>query len=305
MMKKLRLAAVALICTLAVLVCGCASFTERGAAATAPPPAAAAFPVTPATTTRIEYGPEPDRFGDLYLPTSSSTALPVVVMIHGGGWRQETPLDYFAPLSRSLADAGVAVWNIEYRRVGGAGGYPTTLLDVAAAVDALADVVQARADGRLDLSRVVVAGHSAGGQLAAWVASRHVLPPGSPGAEPRVRPRAATVMAGVFDLPRAVSTGDAFLVRFLGGSPAHVPDRYAVASPIRHLPTRVPIHAIHGNADRTVPVEQSRMYVDAARGAGDQASLTVMPGVGHGEFGNVTSPAWRLAQASILAQATV
>ena len=109
----------------------------------------------------------------------------MVVMVHGGGWLEDHDLSYFEPLSQSLADEGVAVWNIEYRRVGGTGGWPATLADVDDATDALATSVQEAAGGRLDLEQVHLAGHSAGGHLAAWIAGRHTLPPEAPGAQPR------------------------------------------------------------------------------------------------------------------------
>ena len=87
------------------------------------------------------------------------------------------------PLARDLAARGFAAWNIEYRRVGQeGGGWPGTLEDVAAAADAVPGL-----DG-VDPSRVVTVGHSAGGHLALWLAARHRIAAGAPGAEPRLRP---------------------------------------------------------------------------------------------------------------------
>ncbi|NLU83668.1 alpha/beta fold hydrolase [Rhodococcus sp. HNM0569] len=296
-MTSLRWAALVLTTTCAVLmsaalVSGCASLTESSAAST---PA----PVVPASTVRVAYGTEPDQFGDLYLPATSARAIPVVVMIHGGGWHQKRDLTYFAPLAQSLVDRGVAVWNIEYRRTGGAGGWPMTLADANDAVEALAGTVQGAAGGRLDLARVHLAGHSAGGQLAAYVASRHNLPTSAPGAQPNIRAVSLTTMAGVFDLSRAYSAGDRFLPAFLG-APADVPDRYAVASPILHLPLGLRVNALHGALDLTVPADQSTRFVDAARIAGDPASVQILPFAGHGDFGNAMSPAWFVAHQTIL-----
>ncbi|MEV0759029.1 alpha/beta fold hydrolase [Nocardia sp. NPDC050435] len=257
----------------------------------------------PAVSQRIPYGPEPDTFGDLYLPEGTVGRLPVVVMIHGGGWAQNRTLTHFAPISHSLAEAGVAVWSIEYRRVHGAGGWPVTLADVAAAVAALATVVQARAGHRLDLRRVHLAGHSAGGHLAAWVAGRHTLPAEAPGVRPGFRPRSAILMAGVLDLELAATHGrDAFVRDLLGGLPDQVPERYRTASPIRQLPVGVRLLAVHGDADRVVPLDQSRRYVDTAIARGDNARLLVLPGVGHAEFVDVASAAWARTRQTILEQ---
>lgn len=249
---------------------------------------------------RIAYGEDPENFGVLHLPDSPGPH-PVVVMVHGGGWLENHDLSYFEPLARSLTDAGVAVWNIEYRRVGGSGGWPTTLADVDDATEALATVVQKEAPARLDLDRVHLAGHSAGGHLAAWIAGRHTLSSDAPGAQPKVMPRSATIMAGVFDLSLAATAGhDGFVRQLLDGLPQEHPDRYEMASPINHLPIGLPVTALHGSADETVDPVQSRSYTEAANSAGDPAELRMIDGVGHGDFGNVDSPAWALAKRTIL-----
>lgn len=279
--------------TAIAFVSSCAAPAEPAAEQTLPPsPALIAAPSN--DPIRLLYGPDADNVGDLYLPDNDAESLPVVVMIHGGGWQKALGSSYFAPISRAVADQGIAVWNIEYRR--GTGNWIDTLADVDNATEALATTVQEAAGGRLDLDRVHVAGHSAGGQLAAWLAGRHTLPSSSPGAQPRIMPRSATVMAGVFDMARAASIGgDKFVPAFLGGMPDQVPDRYRVASPIDHLPIGVRVSALHGDSDKTVSVNQSTVYVDAARAAGDPAELTVLPGVGHDDFVHSDSVAWSTA----------
>ncbi|WP_233266842.1 alpha/beta hydrolase family protein [Tomitella fengzijianii] len=253
-----------------------------------------------ARTMRVVYGADASDYGILHLPPGDGP-FPVVVMIHGGGWVQQQGLDYFEPLADSIASAGAAVWNIEYRRVGGAGGWPATLADVDDAVDAVAGPVQEEAGGRLDLGRVFVAGHSAGGHLAAWAVGRHTLPPGAPGHRPEVRLQGAVIMAGVFELSLAVEHGhDRFVGGLLGGSPKQFPGRYAVASPTEHLPVGVPVIALHGSADSVVLPEQSSGYVDAATKAGDPARLQILDGVGHADFGDVDGRAWREARQAIM-----
>ncbi|WP_280319711.1 alpha/beta hydrolase family protein [Nocardia wallacei] len=259
---------------------------------------AAGAPATPDTPLRIGYGNAADTYGDLYLPASGRGPYPVVVLVHGGSWAQYRTLAQFAPQSTALAQQGVAVWNIEYRRVNGAGGWPITLTDVDQAVEALATVVQQRCGGRLDLRRVHLAGHSAGGHLAALTAGRHAA---NPGARQAVRIRSLTVLAGVLDPVLAVRNGrDGAVRKLLGGTPDEVPDRYLAASPIEQLPRGIHVSALHGEADRVVDLEQSRRYVAAATRAGNSTDLQILPGVGHAEFTAPASAAWAGAWKTIL-----
>src|SRR5215472_15163769 len=87
---------------------------------------------------RIPYGNAQSQFGELWLPQSSGAPAPVVVLVHGGCWRRSYGLDLMAPMAKDLRDRGLAVWNIEYRRLGEpGGGYPGTFADVGQAFDAL------------------------------------------------------------------------------------------------------------------------------------------------------------------------
>lgn len=108
-------------------------------------------------------------------------------------------------------------------------------------------------------------------------------------------------MAGVFDLNLAVTHGhDRFVGGLLGGDPVQQPERYAIASPVEHLPVGMPVIAVHGAADQVVLPEQSVGYVEEARAAGDPARLVTLDGVGHAEFGDVGSDAWHRAKELIL-----
>ncbi|WP_324194009.1 alpha/beta hydrolase family protein [Nocardia blacklockiae] len=289
--KRGRLRALAVTAVLAAV-----AFTTGYGAVEPAAPAVAAIgaPATPDAPLRIDYGSGPDTFGDLYLPAGGTGPYPVVVLIHGGSWAQYRTLAQFAPQATALARQGVAVWNVEYRRVNGAGGWPVTLTDVDDAVTALATVVQQRSGRRLDLRRVHLAGHSAGGHLAAWVAGRHASP--DPAARRGIRIRSLTVLAGVLDPVLAVRNGrDGAVRKLLGGGPEEVPERYQEASPIAHLPRGIHVSALHGEADRVVDPEQSRRYVAAARAAGNTTDLQLLPGVGHAEFTTPTSSAWASA----------
>ena len=227
-----------------------------------------------AAVSTIAYGDHPDQVADLSLPEGAGQH-PVVVLVHGGFWREQYRRDLMTPLARDLVGRGYAVWNIEYRRVGGAGGWPETFEDAAAAIDHLATL-----DARLDLHRVATVGHSAGGHLAMWLASRHRLADGAPGADPQVRPIFAVSQAGVVDLDLAARNGlgGGAAPALMGGGPGEVPDRYAAGDPAALVPIDIPSLLVHGRDDTTVPLRQSEAYVDAADEAGDPARLAVVDG---------------------------
>ena len=136
---------------------------------------------------RVAYGADPFQFGELRLPPGGGPH-PVAVVIHGGFWRAAYSLDHIGHLCEALRAEGVATWSLEYRRIGNSGGgWPGTLEDVAAGVEYLREMGPKH---RLDLGRVVVVGHSAGGQLALWVAGRGGV-------------QGVVSLAGVADLRRA------------------------------------------------------------------------------------------------------
>ncbi|MGD9985711.1 alpha/beta hydrolase family protein [Pseudonocardia sp.] len=247
------------------------------------------------TPTRLDYGTGPAQFVELTLPPGGADIRGTVVVIHGGFWRARYDLALGRPLAATLAAAGFAAWNIEYRRVGAGGGWPATFDDVAAAVDLLAG------QEWLDPDRVVAVGHSAGGHLAAWLAARPGLPAGSPGAGPAVRLRGAVSQAGVLDLVDAArnEVGRGAVDDLLGGTPAEHPDRYGLASPAERLPVGVPVICVHGDADVNVPLRQSERYVAAARAAGDPAELVVLPGVDHFAVIDPATEAWRACESGI------
>lgn len=244
----------------------------------------------------VRYGAGADQFGQLW-PASGGAAgaAPVVVLLHGGYWRALYGLDLMQPLAASLAAAGYAVWNLEYRRIGSpGGGWPGTLLDVAGGVDALADL----ADRGLDPGRVAVVGHSAGGHLALWVCAAHQLAgtrlDGVPVPRLRVRPGFVVSLAGVCDLTEAARQGlsRGAARELLGGDPAQVPERYRLACPTRLLPSGVPQLVVHGTEDADVPYEFGPRYAAAAAAAGDRCEMLTLPGVEHFALIDPASSAW-------------
>lgn len=265
----------------------------------------------------VRYGDGPSQFAQLYLPAGDG-AVPVVVVVHGGFWRQRYNIDLAKPLAADLAGYGVAGYAIEYGRVGddGSGGWPQTFIDVAAAVDELALSGQLLAEGRLDLSRVVAVGHSAGGHLAGWLAHRTVLPScplgeisfdsaasagiGSGGIEAGglspdgVALLGAVSQAGVLDLRGACAErlGDGAVIDFLGGTATEFPERYDYASPLSHVGDGARVVCVHGTADDDVPLSQSERYVDAAHAAGDPVELVRLPGATHMDLIDPAHDAW-------------
>jgi acetyl esterase/lipase len=236
------------------------------------------------------YGRARCQFGELFLPLGDGP-FPVAVVLHGGFWKAQHGRKQTRALCADLTARGWAAWNVEYRRLGrlSGGGYPETLDDVAAAVDHLAEV-PAHDEGVLDHTRVVAIGHSAGGHLAAWLATRE---------RPRVAVTGVVSQAGVLDLRLAsdLRLSDDIVHRFLGGAPGDVPERYARASPAERLPLGVPALLTHGGRDDIVPPVMSERFADAAGAAGDEVELVLEPGEGH--FGHLDpeNALWRAVTA--------
>ncbi|OFW53514.1 MAG: esterase, partial [Actinobacteria bacterium RBG_16_67_10] len=194
------------------------------------------------------------------------------MVVHGGYWRARYDRSLTTELCLDLADRGLAAWNVEYRRVESGGGWPETFEDVAAGVDALADL-----DAALDLERVVAIGHSAGGQLVFWAAARPMLPQDAPGARPRVRVAAAVSQAGVLDLRLAAQLrASAEPTRALLGDPDEHANRYELASPRERVPLGIPQLVLHGDRDDIVSIRIATSYAEAARVAGDDCELVLL-----------------------------
>jgi acetyl esterase/lipase len=264
-------------------------------------PAAGASPTTKATMQQIPYGSDASQFGGLHLPVGAGK-VPVAVVVHGGYWGSSYGNSLGAPLARDLTTIGVAAWNIEYRRLGIGGGWPGTFADVARAMDSLATLVQTAAGGRLDLEHVVVIGHSAGGQIAAWLAGRHKLKVGDIGASPTVRPVGYVAQAGVLDLVSAFdqNLGGGAVSRLMGGSPQNHPERYAVGSPLALLPYGIPGTLVHGLDDQVVPIQQSDTFAAKAKKLGDDVTEVRMPGVDHFMLIDPATPAWAASRTAAL-----
>jgi acetyl esterase/lipase len=246
----------------------------------------------PSYDLRIVYGSDPNQFLDLRLPTAKGVSHPLVINIHGGFWRAKYNLDHAGHLCAALTAKGTVTANVEYRRVGNeGGGWPGTFSDIRSAYQFL---IQTAQKYNVDTQRVVVMGHSAGGQLALCLAAH----------EPRVR--AVISLAGVVDLQRAYQlhlSHDA-VVEFLGGTPAEVPDHYREADPMQLSIVKPRQWLIHGTADQDVPPAFSRDYVASKqRRTGtskEDVHLLEITGADHFDVIDPRSGAWAQVEKAAL-----
>jgi acetyl esterase/lipase len=228
----------------------------------------------------VRYGDHPEHLLDVHLPTTRTDAAPVVVFVHGGFWRQQFDRTHTRPLAQALAGDGWAVVTPEYRRTGGDGGWPRTVDDVGAALEQVPRIDEL-APGRLDLTDVTLAGHSAGGHLAMW----HALRP-----DPALRVRHVVALAPVADLHEAHARGlgDGAVAELMGGGPDELPEAYDAANPVRWLPadgaTGPGVTVVHGDQDVQVPVDMSRGLPGV--------SYVEVPGADHFALIDPLSAAW-------------
>jgi acetyl esterase/lipase len=279
------LAASALFAAAALWACG-----PSGKAATAEPPAPSTTPIAlkdltsrprPTGAIRLAYGPEKAQFVDLWLPAGKGPHQ-VVVLVHGGCWQSSYGLDLMDWAADDLRRRGVAVWNIEYRRLGEpGGGYPGTFQDVGKAMDLLG--ASAGKYG-LKLDQVVAIGHSAGGHLALWAAARSRLPNASPlrTADPQ-RIDAVIAIGGLGDLqsPSDACGGADTVAQLIGPASKARPDPLSDTSPVSLEPFKARQILVHGSLDKIAPTAFGIAYRDKARTRGATVELTVVEGQSH------------------------
>jgi acetyl esterase/lipase len=269
-----------------------AAAQQRGAAELASAP-------VPEGARRIAYGTDPMQFGELRLPARNGPH-PVAIVVHGGCWVAKlrnydevaVSLAAMRPMANALTEAGVATWNIEYRRIDQpGGGWPGTFLDVAAAADFLRTIA---AREQLDLTRVVAIGHSAGGHLAMWLAARAKVPVRSElYANDPLRLTGSINLDGPPDLKATLPVekqicGSGVVTTMMGGTPDSQADRYRAGSPIEMLPFGGHQIMLAG----AMFGAQAQPYADAARKAGDRFEDKVYEKAGHFLFIDPESAIW-------------
>ena len=244
------------------------------------------FLTPPLADARLTYGPDENQFVDLRLPKAKGPH-PLAIGIHGGFWRAKYDLQYFGHLCAALAAKGIATANLEYRRVGNAGGgWPGTFADIRSAYQFL---VQSASQHSFDPHRVMAIGHSAGGQLALCLAAHEKGMKG------------VVSLAGVVDLQQAYAlhlSNDA-VVEFLGGTPAEIGDHYREADPMK-LAIASRQRLVHGAKDDIVPPIFSRDYVSAKRKMKEDARLVEIADAGHFDVVDPRSKAWKVVETTVM-----
>jgi acetyl esterase/lipase len=252
---------------------------------------------------RIAYGSEASQFGELRLPPGAGPH-PTVVLIHGGCWRADyATLAAIAPMADALKADGIATWSIEYRRLGEPGaGWPGTYLDAGHAIDYLRTLAP---QYHLDLTRVVVLGHSAGGHLAMWAGTRKKISPASALYLPDPLPIHAVMnLAGTIYMAENIAhmqemCSDSIVTKMMGGTPAEVGERYREVSADTFLPLGVAQVLIWGTKEDYVPLTLAERYVSAADRSDDRSRLVTLPDAGHFETVSPLSSTWPVVHTTI------
>lgn len=255
----------------------------------------------------FSYGDADTQKAELFLPRAKADApdalRPVIVTIHGGCWRKDLPgREQMRAAAGAFQEKGWAVWNIGYRRIDEeGGGYPGTYLDVARAIDSLKEHAEAN---KLDLGRVVFFGHSAGGHLALWAASRGRIKDGPLKQDDPLKPRGVVSVGGIGDLkgfaPEInLQCGDDTVAKLTGAESDERKDVFADTSPAALLPTGVPVVLLHGVFDSVAFPYIGLAHATAARKAGDKAEVQIAPQSGHFEVIVPGTPAFSQAMAAV------
>jgi acetyl esterase/lipase len=237
---------------------------------------------------RVAYGADPNQFLEVRLPRARAPHA-VLLNIHGGYWRAKYDLEHTGHLCEALRTAGLATFNAEYRRVGNAGGgWPGTFEDIRSACRFLQ---QEHSRFQLDLDKLIVMGHSAGGQLALCLAAHETSV------------HRVVSLAGVVDLKQAFAlhlSNDA-VAEFLNGKPGAVPEHYREANPMELSLPRTRQWLIHGTEDDIVPPEFSRDYVTQKKKAGESVSLLEIPNAGHFDLIDPAADAFAKVRSTVMA----
>ena len=263
----------------------------------------------PVADHRIFYGEGPCQFGELWIPRTEEGASgsPLVVFFHGGWWKSKYDLEYAGHLCAALKSMRIAVWSVEYRRVGETGGgWPMTFEDAAAGLEFVATLAQSYS---IDLERVIAMGHSAGGHLAFWSAGKGRIEAAGEMklAASRIKLVGAIALAGAVDLRMTMELAgeDVFahdrdeISALMGGTAEVVPERYGRGNPGDLLPFGVPQILIQGTEDDQIPPGLPARWARAAGEAGDDVTVKMIPGADHMDVVDPESKAWEVVRAAV------
>jgi len=225
---------------------------------------------------KLVYGKtNPDlQYGLLWVPDNIAPGetVPLVVLIHGGCWLSQFDIQHSKALGSALAEAGYAVWSLEYRRTGDAGGgWPGSFEDIKKGL-AFKSRLQ---DFPVDPERVVIVGHSAGGHLALLAgAEEHNV-------------EAVVGLAAITDIveySRGENSCQAATIDFMGGAYETDPAAYRAANPVDKS---LHVHTVllQGDMDNIVPRAQSQVPGTAT---------VLLEGAGHFDWIHPATPAYQL-----------
>lgn len=253
------------------------------------------------------YGNNNLQFGQLWLPTDMAEPIPLVIFIHGGCWLSDYDIVHTQALSTALSTQGYAVWSLEYRRVGNqGGGWPGTFEDISNAVDHVRELAERYP---LDLNRVALVGHSAGGHLALWAASRKGFTEVNPlYTEDPLSVKVVISLAGIPDVveySRGSSSCNLAVEQLFGGSHAQYPERFSAGTPLDIVSLGVQLVMLQGKSDNIVPLTQAHSYIESLQESNPALQLQLIDEAGHFDLIHPGSPAWQQVLAAVKRELSV
>mgnify|MGYP006077629997 FL=1 len=193
------------------------------------------------------YGENQFQFGQLWLP-ATTPARASLVLIHGGCWLNQFDITYSHGLSSALADAGFAVWSLEYRRTGDEGGaWPGTFEDIIAGINSLNDI------DAIESENLAILGHSAGGHLALLAGAQSELLD--------MEPDLIVGLAAISDVvsyAAGSNTCQTATPLFMGGDVSDRAQEYFDANPSNHGLHENTV-LLQGDVDEIVPLSQATL----------------------------------------------
>lgn len=254
---------------------------------------------------RLSYGPDPEQYGELRLP-SGDGPFPVAIVLHGGCFLAKmATARHTAAFADALRRDGFATWNVEYRRIGsaGGGGWPETYRDIGRAADHVRILAR---EYPLDTTRTIAVGHSAGGFLALWLGGRHSLPRTSDLYAEQPLPLHAVVALGADGdlLPIAGVLEKACQVpvvsHLLGEDAATRAVRALQANPADMPPFPVRQVLVSGDKDPFETPALRDAYAARARAKGETIEVATIPGAGHFEVIDPDAQSWSAVRHTIV-----